>query len=113
MTMLRAVSLSKIMSDHKHYKLELTAEALDDFTDIIQYTIQEWGEKQALRYKDKIDNGFQIIIANPEIGLERSDLLPNYRAFSIEHHFVVYRLKENIITVIRILHKKMDAIHHI
>ena len=96
------------MSDHNHYKLELTTEALDDFTDIIQYTIEVWGEKQALLYKDKIDNGFQIIIANPEIGLERSDLLPNYRAFSIEHHFVVYRLKENIITVIRILHKKMN-----
>lgn len=54
------------MSDHNHYKLELTTEALDDFTDIIQYTIEVWGEKQALLYKDKIDNGFQIIIANPE-----------------------------------------------
>ncbi len=101
------------MSDHNLYKLVLTTEALDDFTDIIQYTIEVWGEKQALIYKDKIDNGFQIITANPEIGLGRSDLFPNYRAFSIEHHFVVYRLKENIITVIRILHKKMDVIHHI
>lgn len=89
-------------------RLELTHEAQDDFRDIIFYTIETWGEDQALVYQTKLENCFQMIQNNPHIGHQRDDIFPSYRVLSIEKHLIIYWPTQAFIKVIRILHMNRD-----
>ncbi len=49
-----------------------------------------------------------LIAENSDIGHKREDLPDNYKAWSVEKHIIVYKLKGQIIHVSRILHESID-----
>jgi toxin ParE1/3/4 len=88
--------------------LFLTSEAIDDIQDIFQFTLETWGEKQACYYKDKIDNTFKLIQNNPEIGRRKDNYFVGCYCFAVEKHIVFYRIKDQSIQVVRLLHSSRD-----
>jgi len=46
-------------------------------------------------------------------GTERNELLPDIRSLPIENHTLFYRVTENTVEIIRVLHGRQDAQRHL
>ena len=91
--------------------LFLTPEAQSDITDILNYTIDIWGEKQAEIYADLLYKGMSLLCESPYLGKERDDILPGYRIWRVEQHFAIYKVETGLISVIRVLHVNRDIVN--
>lgn len=85
-------------------RVRLTSEAQDDFRDILQYTRETWGVKQRDTYEARLKRGLRNLATFPEMGRARTDLGPGLRSFPIEHHLVIYRVDDDAVRVVRIVH---------
>jgi toxin ParE1/3/4 len=94
---------------HHDLPLLLAPQAEEDFADILQYTLETWGEAQMLVYRDMLDKALGSIRQNPLIGRKRQELSPSHRILPAEQHIIIYRVNERGIYVSRILHGRMDA----
>lgn len=86
------------------FKLIISKPAQKDLADIYNYTLTNWGENQFQKYAKRIDDGFKLISDNPQIGKARFE----YYSLMIEQHIIFYKINDAEISVVRILHKKMD-----
>ena len=96
-----------LMSARKR-PVSLTRRALQDFEEILIYSYRQWGETQRDRYAHDINRALTIIGDNPHVGRARDDLPSGYRAFPVEQHVIVYRVTARAVSVLRIVHSRMD-----
>lgn len=87
----------------------LAPRARRDFDDILLYTLQHWGEEQEAAYAAALSRALALIGENPAIGRVRDDLRPGARTFPVEHHLIIYDVREGTVRVARILHGRMNA----
>jgi toxin ParE1/3/4 len=92
--------------------LTLAPDARTDFSDILLYSAQQWGTRQRNTYRAELLRGFAAIRDHPQLGTTREDLGPGIRSRLVEHHLVYYRVLDDLIEVVRILHERMDASRH-
>jgi len=71
--------------------LILSPQAEEGFTDILQYTLDTWGEVRTYAYRAILDKAFLVIQQNPQIGHVRSELSAAHRLFPAGRHIIVYR----------------------
>lgn len=100
------------MSPHE-LRLILSPRAEQDFTDILQYTLETWGEDQLFSYRAILDKAFLTLIENPRIGAPRPEISGEHRVFPAGSHIIVYRVGEAAILISRILHARMDVRRHV
>jgi toxin ParE1/3/4 len=94
--------------------LKLSAAAQNDLIDILRYTGEQWGKPQLLAYRAKMHQAFHTLINYPQLGyLEDNSPSGSHQCYLIGAHVIVYRIQENTIEVIRILHKRMRITAHI
>jgi toxin ParE1/3/4 len=91
----------------------LSPAAQADFTDILQYTLQTWGEAQMWAYRDLLDRALRRLIDNPLAGCIRPEISAVHRFHPAGSHLIVYRVTEHAVEVSRILHGRMDLKHHL
>ena len=60
------------MSSHK---LRFSVLAQGDIDDILAHTLDNWGQRQLVAYKGKIDSALSAIAQNPNIGRTKHKLL--------------------------------------
>ncbi len=84
-------------------------QAKQDLINIWLYTFNEWGEIQADKYLDGLENSLHLLAKQPLICRERAEFDPPIRIHHYEHHIVVYLVIEDGINIIRVLHKNMDV----
>ena len=90
-------------------KLILRQEAIDDLTDIWEYTVETWSENQADKYYETIKLACLDISQNPAIGKEYPEISKNLKGYKINKHIVFYQLiSTEEVEIIRILHERMD-----
>jgi toxin ParE1/3/4 len=94
-------------------QLILTPLADADIVDIAIYTLSMWGEEQQIKYLEGLNHTLSLLMQNPELGRERRNIRPPCRTIRSQEHIIVYTLSPNHITVLRILHKRMDIQQHI
>jgi toxin ParE1/3/4 len=92
------------------YRLILSPKAQQDVEDILRYTREQWGEKQGAVYHDKLVGALEAIRSSPASGHASNDLPDTHRVYPIGSHVIVYRVKDDIIGVLRILHKRMSLL---
>jgi toxin ParE1/3/4 len=90
-------------------RVVLSPKAEDDFTDILQYTLEIWGEQQMLAYRSLLHEAFLSLRDNPGMGPRRPEISPEHRVLPAGQHFIIYRVTEHAIQVSRILHGRMDV----
>ena len=90
----------------------LTQKAKDDLKRIGRFTQQKWGREQRNRYLSRLDNGFQMVARQPEIGKPCDYIRPGYRKLHIGRHLIFYRQSDTHIDIVRILHDRMDVENH-
>lgn len=92
-------------------KLKVSAKAETDLLKIGRFTEQKWGKTQRNHYLKQIDEAFSLIAENPEIGKNRSHVLPGYRGYQQGAQVIFYR-QDEAIEIIRVVHKRMDVARH-
>ena len=90
-------------------RYDFTRRALADLRNIVRYTRESWGQKQARIYREEIELGIQKLALSPGLGRVRSDVAPSVRSFPIARHVAFYVESEGGITVVRVLHPAMNV----
>jgi toxin ParE1/3/4 len=90
-------------------KYFLTKKAVDDLTDIWNYTKDEWSEKQADKYYYYLLDSCQEVADNPKLAKQYEVVAQGLLGIRANRHIIFFRvLSKTEIEVIRILHGMMD-----
>lgn len=90
-------------------KYVLSREADNDLEKIFDYTFEEFGFNQAVKYLDEIDEVFVKIINTPEIGRSRNEIKKSVYSLPIGSHIVFYTIQNDHIRIVRVLHGAKDV----
>lgn len=80
-----------------------------DLEDIFDYTFDEFGFNQAEKYLLEIEEIFQHLIVNPQIGKKRDEIKQGLYSFPKDNHIIFYRILDNHIRIVRVLHGSRDV----
>lgn len=87
----------------------LTNKAVEDLTQIWDYTFEEWSEKQADKYYNEILNACKKIAKNSALGKKYFKVIPNLLGLHINRHIIFFRrINSDFVEITRILHENMD-----
>lgn len=90
-------------------KYYLTNKAVEDLTDIWNYTFDEWSEKQADKYYLLLLDSCQEIAENPSLGRKYDNVTAKLLGYKSNQHILFYQIiSSNEIEIVRILHGRMD-----
>jgi len=90
-------------------KYKLTNKAVDDLTQIWNYTFNKWSESQADKYYHMLIDYFNEVACNPDLGKNYSAVIENLLGFRAGRHIIFYRrIEENEVEITRILHEQLD-----
>lgn len=91
---------------------ELSPEAEQDLNDIFDYTEMEFGLDQAVQYLKDLERCFIQLCNNPSIGRERTEIREALYSFVSQSHVVFYRILNDRLRVVRVLHGSRDLPRH-
>jgi toxin ParE1/3/4 len=94
-------------------KLRVAPAALEDLQDIDDYTFKKWGGEQADRYLAMLWDTFEQIMKKPEKWRLRPELHPDCRICFAGRHAILFRIKDDVLQVARVLHDAMDYPRHV
>ncbi len=86
----------------------ISKKAASDLEEIWLHTVEKWSIDQADRYYNLIFDEIQFICKNVNAGKSMEHVRKGYRASKVKSHLIFYRIQNNIVEVIRILHERMD-----
>lgn len=87
----------------------LTEKALEDLSNIWEYTFDNWSEYQADKYYGILLEDCQALADQPHLGKKYPEIDLEIFGYKSGEHLIFYRnLEEGNIEVIRFLHSKMD-----
>nr|WP_260337768.1 type II toxin-antitoxin system RelE/ParE family toxin [Pasteurella testudinis] len=80
----------------------------------MDYTENHFGAAQADSYAASLENTLNTLADSPLIGKKYTDLMGNpIMRFPHQQHMIFYRVRQNDIFVVRILHQQMETKLHI
>lgn len=91
-----------------HNRFVLSLEADQDLEDIFDYTFDEFGLDQAIKYVSEFEDFFNLLIHNPDIGKHRDEIKEGLRSFPKASHIIFYRVLIDHVRIVRILHARLD-----
>ena len=86
----------------------ISKKAVADLEEIWLYTFEKWSVEQADRYHNLIFDEINYICKNINAGKSMEHVRKGYRASKVKSHLIFYRVLNDMIEVIRILHERMD-----
>lgn len=86
-----------------------TERAALDLRGIIRHTKKTWGVKQARLYRQELELAPQQLSLSPDMGRKREEIAIDVRSFPVASHIVFYTPRRGGITVVRLLHSRMDV----
>jgi toxin ParE1/3/4 len=90
-------------------RYRFTNKAVEDLTNIWNYTLNEWSENQADIYYRMLIETCEEAAANPNLGRDYSNITEFLLGIKSGRHIIFYqKVEENQIEIIRILHEQMD-----
>ena len=95
------------MSKHR-----LSKRADSDIAGIADYTIGQFGIKQARRYRDGLEKIFHRLAEYPNSGRSAEHLAPRLRRMNFESHVIFFLHDEDGVLIVRVLHQRMAFKRH-
>jgi toxin ParE1/3/4 len=90
-------------------KYFLTHKAVEDLSEIWEYTYEVWSEKQADKYYALLIDFCNEIAKNPKIGKTYAEIGIQILGYRAGQHIIFYQVSNsNNIEILRILHGRMD-----
>lgn len=94
-------------------EFRLSPAARRDVSAIWDYTVENWGVRQAETYLRELQGAMGRIARDPSRGRDRSAIRSGYRSYLSGSHVIFYRIGAGGIDVMRILHERMDPARHL
>jgi toxin ParE1/3/4 len=91
----------------------LSTRAKADLEEIWSYTENRWGFDQAERYIGELRRHIETIAAHPASGMPCPQVRAGYHKYRAGSHFLFYRITDDGVDVVRILHERMDFGRHL
>lgn len=88
---------------------KLTPAAFASLKSISRYTKEQWGDRQRNIYMRALDARFYDLARYPDKGKSREELSAGVHSFPEGKHVIYYRLHKKYITILDVLHERMDA----
>lgn len=96
----------------RRFRLSGAADA--DLRKIAAHTLQEWGKAQRDAYITEMFEAFDRLEKTPQIAASAESIRMGYRKFPQGSHIIFFRESAtHNIEIIRVLHKRMDAVAHL
>jgi toxin ParE1/3/4 len=92
---------------------KITNAAVRDLENIWVFTKKTWTEQQADRYYQLIVDEIQFIVKNPYMGTPYEQIRAGYRATKVKSHLIFYKLHQDQVEIIRVLHVRMNFLDHL
>lgn len=87
----------------------LSNKAVDDLSNIWEYTCDEWSEKQADIYYNSLLKTCKELAENPNLGKQYLEIGNNILGYLANKHIIFYQtISKKEIVIVRILHGSMD-----
>ena len=80
-----------------------------DLKNIAAYTQKTWGPVQRRVYIKELDVQFYFLAENPHSGVECNYIVDGLRKYHHKHHTIFYENVDQLISIVRVLHKSMDV----
>ena len=94
-------------------RVRLSKLALEDIGLIDDFTVAKWGVEQAMKYINAIWDALEEIQRAPDRWRLRPDIHPDCRAGVCGRHLIIYRVRNGVVEISRILHGAMNLSDHI
>ena len=94
-------------------RIRFTPEADDDIRSLLADSFERWGETRQFAYARRLSNATEDLLAHPQLGHARDDLLPGLRGLRAGSHMIYYLVDERMVTIVRVLHTRMDPARHL
>lgn len=91
----------------------LSRKAAADLDGIHEYTIVSFGLAQARSYLTSLHERFGSLAEQPMLGRSAMRLSPKLRRHEYRSHVVFYVPEDGGVTIVRVLHRSMDAPRHL
>lgn len=96
----------------KRHAYRLSPRAIADLEEIWLYTFKNWSLEQADSYHNAIIEAFEDLAVGKKTG-RPVEIRDGYFKHPVGAHLVFYRFNEAGLTVIRVLHQRMDVGRHL
>lgn len=96
------------MGNNKLKSFLLSNDADADLDEIFDYTEAEHGFNQAVKYLSDLDNLFEQLVKNPNLGKERKEIRKSIYSIVEQEHIIFYEIREEYVLIARVLHGRRD-----
>jgi toxin ParE1/3/4 len=90
-------------------RLDLTDAAERDIRGILRFSRGRWGPERGETYGRRLADALQRLQLFPERGRRADRFAPGLRAHTVGQHVVYYLVNDEAVTIVRVLHERMDA----
>lgn len=94
-------------------QLIISPQAKADLKDIWQFGFSRWGRAQSDNYLEALKGQIWTLLEQPNMGTARNELLAGTRSLPVASHTLYYRIRENNLELIRVLHGRQDPGRHL
>ncbi|MCZ3375947.1 type II toxin-antitoxin system RelE/ParE family toxin [Rhizobium sp. AG207R] len=94
-------------------KLVFSPKATSDIDQIYDYTEEKWGYEQAEDYVFVLRDCCHALVKGIARGRKISGIKPDCLALASGLHFIIYKDVAQMVTIIRILHQRMNIGAHL
>ncbi|MEF0943277.1 type II toxin-antitoxin system RelE/ParE family toxin [Rhizobium sp. BR 362] len=94
-------------------KLVFLPKAASDIDQIYDYTEEKWGYEQAEDYVFALRDRCHALVKGIARGRKVGGIKPDYLALVSGSHFIIYKDAAQTITIVRILHQRMNIGAHL
>jgi toxin ParE1/3/4 len=91
----------------------LSPRASADIEEIWDYTERRWDADQAERYSRVLKEGIEQVARDPRRGRPCDHIRSGYRKYPIGSHVLFFRVLEERVEIVRVLHQHMDFERHL
>jgi len=81
--------------------------AESDIKSVLRYTMKTWGRAQTVRYRQELQNCFQLLADHPSLGRSCDSIHPGMRRLEVGKHVVFYLPEPDGLLIVRVLHQQM------
>ena len=94
-------------------KYSLSPQAQESLKGIHAYTLKNFGKQQTSKYIKELRNRMRELAISPSKGQERKEVKSGYYSSFVGSHTIYYRIANNHIEVMDVLHQSMDPIKNL
>lgn len=92
------------------YTYVLSEEAAADIDEIFEFGAYKFGNAQAIKYLIDLEELFEKLCDNPDIGRERNDIKRGLFSLPYISHIIFYRKLKGKLRIVRVLYGGRDLI---